>query len=171
MKIKDRPEFRSKPKPFTMRGDEMVSGAIKVMAEKNIGSVIIVDDEQRVKGIVTERDFLRRLLDSALDPEITPLSAIMTSEVKTAQDEDEVVDWIRQMSNERFRHLPVIDSDGRLVKVFSQGDFVSYTWPELLSRITEKTKETFSMGRFQAPLMILGILVYTVIILIVIRSA
>ncbi len=170
MKIKDRPEFKSKPKPFTMRGDEMVSGAIKVMAEKNIGSVVIVDDAQRVKGIVTERDFLRRLLENALDPKVTPLSSIMTSEVKTAQVDDEVINWIRQMSNERFRHLPVVDDEGRLVNLFSQGDFVSYTWPELLTQITAKTKETFSMGRFQLPMLIFGILLYTVVILIVIRG-
>ncbi len=171
MKIKDRPEFKSKPKPFTMRGEEMISGAIKVMAEKNIGSVVIVDDAQHIKGIVTERDFLRRLLDTALDPQITPLSSIMTTEVKTAQVDDKVVDWIRQMSNERFRHLPVVDDDGRLINVFSQGDFVSYTWPELLTQFTAKTKETFSMGRFQLPMMIFGILLYTVVILIVVRGA
>ena len=70
---------------------------------------------------------MRRLLNKSLDPNTTPLSDIMTTEVRTGRAEDEVVDWLRQMSNERFRHLPVVDEQGRLVNFMSQGDFVSFT--------------------------------------------
>ena len=93
------------------------------MSEKNIGSVVIVDDDMQVKGIVTERDLMRRLLNKALDPNTTPLSAIMTTEVRTGRAEDDVIGWLRQMSNERFRHLPVVDEEGRLVNIMSQGRF------------------------------------------------
>ncbi len=62
MKIKDRQEFVHKPPPFALHGDEKVSTAIKSMAEKNIGSVVIVDDHMKVRGIVTERDLVRQLL-------------------------------------------------------------------------------------------------------------
>ena len=66
MKIQDRPEYRSKPVPFSLRGNDMVPTAVKTMSEKNIGSVVIVDDEMQVKGIVTERDLKRRLINKAL---------------------------------------------------------------------------------------------------------
>ena len=71
--------------------------------------MVIVDDEMQVKGIVTERDLMRRLLNKSLDPKMTPLSSIMSTEVRTGRADDEVIDWLRQMSNERFRHLPVVD--------------------------------------------------------------
>src|SRR5271166_3827078 len=89
MKLKDRPEYKSKPAPFSLRADDVIPTAVKTMSEKNIGSVVIVDDEMQVKGIVTERDLMRRLLNKSLDPKTTPLSAIMTSEVRTASENDE----------------------------------------------------------------------------------
>ena len=164
MKIKDRPEYRSKPVPFSLRSDDVVPTAVKTMSEKNIGSVVIVDDEMQVKGIVTERDLMRRLLNKALDPNTTPLSAIMTSEVRTGRADDEVIDWLRQMSNERFRHLPVVDEQGRLVNIMSQGDFVSFTWPDLLSLLKEKTRDTLKGGASQMPILVTGMLAYAVLV-------
>ena len=58
----DRPEYRSKPVPFSLSANDLVQTAVKIMSEKNIGSVVIVDDDMQVKGIVTERDLMRRLL-------------------------------------------------------------------------------------------------------------
>jgi CBS domain-containing protein len=169
MKIKDRPEYRSKPVPFSLRGDDVVPTAVKTMSEKNIGSVVIVDDDMQVKGIVTERDLMRRLLNKALDPNTTPLSAIMTSEVRIGHADDEVIDWLRQMSNERFRHLPVVDEQGRLVNIMSQGDFVSFTWPDLLSLFKEKTRDTLKGGASQMPILVTGILAYAVLVLAIVK--
>lgn len=169
MKLKDRPEYRSKPVPFSLRADDVVPTAVKTMSEKNIGSVVIVDDEMQVKGIVTERDLMRRLLNKALDPNTTPLSAIMTSEVRTGRADDEVIDWLRQMSNERFRHLPVVDEQGRLVNIMSQGDFVSFTWPDLLSLLKEKTRDTLKGGASQMPILITGMLAYAVLVLAIVK--
>ena len=131
MKIKERPEFFNKSAVFCLKKSDFVASAIDVMAERNIGSVIIVDQDNKVNGIVTERDLLRRVLAKNLDPRTTPLSTIMTSDIRAARPEDNVIDWLRIMSNERFRHLPVIDDSGKLINVMSQGDFVSYTWPYL----------------------------------------
>ena len=63
MKIKDRLEFANKAPPYALRGEEKVSAAIELMAERNIGSVVIVDYDMKVQGIVTERDLVRRLLE------------------------------------------------------------------------------------------------------------
>lgn len=146
MQIKDRPEFRRKDTVLTMEADAMVATAVTVMSEKNYGAVVIVTTDQKPIGIVTERDFMRRLLAKGLDPTKTALRDIMTSDLKVAKPEDELLDWLRQMSNDRFRHVPVVDDDGRVITIMSQGDFVSYTWPELLSRLTEQAKATFELS-------------------------
>lgn len=146
MQIKDRPEFRRKDTVLTMEAHAMVATAVTVMSEKNYGAVVIVTTDQKPIGIVTERDFMRRLLAKGLDPTKTALRDIMTSDLKVAKPEDELLDWLRQMSNDRFRHVPVVDDDGRVITIMSQGDFVSYTWPELLSRLTEQAKATFELS-------------------------
>jgi CBS domain-containing protein len=73
VKIKERCEFAHKPADYTLRGDEKVSTAIKVMAQRNIGSVVVVDDDMKVQGIVTERDLVRlaRGLIGGRSPPIT----------------------------------------------------------------------------------------------------
>src|SRR5271166_7056777 len=167
MKLKDRPEYRSKPTPFSLRADDVVPTAVKTMSDKNIGSVVIVGDDMQVKGIVTERDLMRRLLNSSLDPRTPPLSSIMTAEVRTGRADDEVIDWLRQMSNERFRHLPVVDENGRLVNIMSQGDFVSFTWPDLLGLLKEKTRESLKGGASQPPILVAGMMTYAVLVLVI----
>lgn len=169
MKIKDRPEFKNKASPFVLSAKDMVFTAIQTMSDKNIGSVVIVDKDNKVEGIVTERDLMRRLLSGSLDAKKTPLSLIMTREVKTATPDDQVIDWLRQMSNERFRHIPVVDAEGRLINLLSQGDFVSFTWPELLLNLREKTAETMRSNYAPVPILIGGIMIYSLILLAVLK--
>lgn len=146
MQIKDRPEYNSKSAVLTFAPDETVAVAVQAMSEKNYGAAIIISPDRKPLGIVTERDFMRRLLNKGLDQNSTPLSAIMTSDLKLARGDDNLLDWLRQMSNERFRHLPVVDDDGKLVGIMSQGDFVAYTWPELFSRVREQATATFNIN-------------------------
>lgn len=146
MKIKDRPEFKSKSQVLTFAPSDSVLSAIKTMSEKNYGAAIIISPDHKPLGIVTERDFMRRLLNQELNPKTTMLSEIMTTDLKLAREDDDLLDWLRQMSNDRFRHLPVVDENGFLVSIMSQGDFVSYTWPQLLGRVAEQTKATFNIN-------------------------
>ena len=138
--------------------------ASKRMAERNYGSIIVVDGERRVLGLLTERDILRRLVAAERDPARTKISDIMTSDLRVARAGDDVVGWLRLMSNERFRRLPVVDDDQRLINVITQGDFVSYTWPDLLDQTRALVKQTFG-GTFSLPILIGGVLFYTVIII------
>ena len=146
MQIKDRPEFSRKAAVMTFSPDQDVFTAIQAMSEKNYGAAVVISPDQKPLGIVTERDFMRRLLNAGLDPKTTPLSAIMTSDLKLARGDDDLLDWLRQMSNDRFRHLPVVDDNGTLIGIMSQGDFVSYTWPQLFARLTEQAKATFELS-------------------------
>jgi signal-transduction protein with cAMP-binding, CBS, and nucleotidyltransferase domain len=169
MKIKDRIEFKSKAPVMAFAPDDMVIQAVKAMSEKNYGASVIVDGDNKPIGIVTERDFMRRLLAKGLDANTTPISKIMTSDLKLASEEDQVVEWLRVMSNERFRHLPVVDSQGKLVNLMSQGDFVSYTWPQLLTRAKEAVAKSF-MERFHLHLIVGGVMFYSIIMVFVMRS-
>jgi len=146
MKIKDRPEFKRKSQVLTFSPGDTVFAAVQTMSEKNYGAAVIVSDDHKPVGIVTERDFMRRLLNQERDPKTTKLAEIMTTDLKLAREDDDLLDWLRQMSNDRFRHLPVIDEHGVLVSIMSQGDFVSYTWPQLLGRVAEQTKATFNIA-------------------------
>ncbi len=170
MKIKDRPEFNSKSAVMTFKPDDSVHTAIKAMSEKNYGAAVIVNANRKPVGIVTERDFMRRLLNQELDPKKTKLSAIMSSDLKLAKADDDLLDWLRQMSNERFRHLPVVDDEGTLVGIMSQGDFVSYTWPELIGRIKEQAKATFDINPSIFSALGAGILLVLVMIFALIIS-
>jgi len=84
------------------------------MAEKNYGSVIIVDADNKVIGVATDRDVMNKVVGKELDPKTTPLSAIMTKDPRGVIVTDDLLDWLRIMSNEGFRRLPVVDADGHI---------------------------------------------------------
>lgn len=169
MKIKDRPEFLNKPKPLSFPPEETVMTAVSAMTELNVGSVMIVDHAGKLTGVVTERDILKRLVGQKRDPQTTKLSEIMTSGVKVARADDDLIEWMRTMSNERFRRLPIVDESGRVISVMTQGDFVAYTWPNLLYQAREVTRSTIS-GNYQIMLVIGSILVYTVVLVAILAG-
>jgi CBS domain-containing protein len=169
MKIKDRIEFKNKAPVLTFTPDNMVIQAVKAMSDKNYGASVIVDSGNKPVGIITERDLMRRLLAKGLDANTTPISKIMTSDLKLASEEDQVVEWLRVMSNERFRHLPVVDAQGKLLNLMSQGDFVSYTWPQLLTRVKDVAVKSF-MERFHLHMIVGGIMLYSIVMIFVMRA-
>lgn len=159
MKISERREYSSKSKPLSFKQDDTVSTAVKSMTEFNYGAVAIVNDDGTVAGIVSERDIMKRLVNQNKNPEKTKLSEIMTKDVRTATEDDLVVDWLRIMSNERFRHLPIVNDKKQLISMMSQGDFVSYTWPELIGDVKAKAVESWGVGH-QVIMIVLAMLAY-----------
>lgn len=168
MQLRDRPEFKSKPKPVTFRKEVTVAEALAVMAAKNIGAVIVVDEAEKVAGVVTERDILIKIAAAGRDPKTTLLDDIMTREVKVARETDDVLEWMQAMSNQRFRRLPVVDGDGKVVAVFTQGDFVSYTWPDLLFQARQLATATIARS-YGIWLVVGGVMLYTLLMLLVLR--
>ena len=164
MKICERPEFKSKKATVTYKENDKVIDAVKKMSKENFGSVVVVDNNHKVKGIVTERDLMKKLLNNGMNPNTTKLKEIMTSPVKVADKDDELVGWLRQMSNERFRHVPVVDKTGKLINIMSQGDFVSYTWPDLIYQVKELAKEGYPKIN-QLVIVCLGVLIYTLVLM------
>ncbi len=168
MKLKERPEFLQKRETLTFPPETNVSVAVREMAARDFGSVIIVDGEKKPLGIFTERDLLKRVVGKQKDPSSTPLKDVMTSNLRMAKDDDDLIDWLRMMSNERFRHLPVVDADGHLMTVMSQGDFVSYTWPELLGRVSEQTRASLG-GKYYPYFIAAAIMIYTLLVVVVLN--
>ncbi|GIT90817.1 hypothetical protein JANAI62_12720 [Jannaschia pagri] len=165
-RLMDRPEYRSKPRPLTRPPETTVTDAVAAMSDKNYGCVIIVDGADKVTGVVTERDIMNKVVGRGLDPKTTPLSEIMTAEPRLAREDDDMLDWLRIMSNERFRRLPVVDGEGRIKAVFTQGDFVSYTWPDLMGQMGSILKAQ-AIGNFHYLLIGGGILIYVLAMIVV----
>ena len=132
----DRPEFKSKPQPITFKKTDSVAKAVKIMSEKNYGSVVIVDNQSKVIGICTERDILKKLVNQKLNPEKTRLEKIMTANPRVGREDDEVLSWLRTMSNDRFRRLPVVDNQGKIKDEQNQTDQVKSS-----SKIKTKSKK------------------------------
>lgn len=168
MQLRDRPEFASKPRPVTFPADTTVAAAVAEMSQRNIGAVVVTDGDGHVTGIVTERDIMVRIVNARRDAAATTLDDIMTREVRVARETDEVLSWMRIMSNERFRRLPVVDDDGRVVAVFTQGDFVSYTWPDLWHQAKQLATATVARS-YGIWLVLGGVALYTLLMVLVLR--
>lgn len=167
MRIADRTELQSKAPPLTCGPETTVFDAVTQMAEKNFGSIFITDADMHVLGVMTERDIFRRVIGESRDPKTTPISEVMTTDVRMANKDDKILDWLQVMSNERFRRLPIVDENKRLVSVMSQGDFVAYSWPQMLSQLGQMAQATLAPA-FNPLAIILGGLTYGLIIVIVV---
>lgn len=99
-----------------------VYDAIRLMAEKGIGALLVVDGEQ-IAGIVTERDYARKVVLLDRSSKATRVEEIMTSKVRYVESSQTTDECMALMTAHRMRHLPVFD-DGKLVGLVSIGDLV-----------------------------------------------
>lgn len=114
----------------TIAPDAEVRQLLVLLAERNIGAVVVSSDGATIEGIVSERDVVRRLNDLGADLLATLVSEIMTTSVRTCEPGD-AVDGLREtMTEHRIRHLPVV-RDGRLIGIVSIGDVVKSAIAEL----------------------------------------
>ncbi|MDH3615800.1 MAG: CBS domain-containing protein [Gammaproteobacteria bacterium] len=99
-----------------------VLDAIKIMAKRSIGSLLVMEDGE-LKGIVTERDYARKVIVKGRSSKSTQVREIMTPDVCTAKMHQTVNDCMAVMTERRIRHLPVVD-DGEVLGLISIGDLV-----------------------------------------------
>lgn len=102
--------------------DATVFDAIRLMAEKGIGA-LVVTDKDTVAGMLSERDYARKVLLKGRSSRDTPVRAIMSPDVVFAEPEDKIEQCMNVMTDKRVRHLPVLE-DGKLVGLISIGDLV-----------------------------------------------
>ena len=116
--------LKSKPDQtvHTIRPTASVLDAVKLMAEKNIGALLVMDGEQIV-GIITERDYARKTILMGRTSKETPVRDVMTSEVMYVRPSHTSEECMALMTEGRLRHLPVIDG-GKLFGLISIGDLV-----------------------------------------------
>jgi CBS domain-containing protein len=129
MRIQDVIQGKTSQAVVTIAPDATVRELVALLAEHNVGALVVSDDGERVTGIVSERDVVRRLgSDTAvLDAAVRD---IMTADVRTCAGEDELTDLMQTMTQHRIRHVPVVAS-GRLTGIISIGDVVKNRIGEL----------------------------------------
>lgn len=116
--------LKSKPDAtvHTIDASALVYDAMKRMAEKQIGALVVTEDG-KIVGIVTERDYARKIVLMDRSSKATSVRDIMTREVRYVRPEDSAQSCMALVTEQRLRHLPVIDG-GRLVGMISIGDLV-----------------------------------------------
>jgi len=125
--------------PVTITAEATAAGAASLMREKNIGSLVVFE-EGRPTGIVTERDLVTKVAASDLQPSRVRVRDIMTSPLVAVAPHAEVADAARLMSQRKIRRLPVIQ-EGRLVGMITENDIIRI-WPTLI----EVTREYARAG-------------------------
>jgi CBS domain-containing protein len=118
--------LEGKGKDVEVVGPELtIQAAVARMNERRIGALVVIDADQQLIGIVTERDLLVRVLGASRDPVTTTVAEVMTRELVVIKPADTVARAMTLVTRRRVRHLPVVD-DGRLCGMVSAGDLTSW---------------------------------------------
>ncbi|PYK11970.1 MAG: histidine kinase [Verrucomicrobia bacterium] len=109
---------------FSIRSDALVSEAIEMMDEKNVGALLVMDGDQ-LNGIISERDYTRKIFLRGKRSHETKVSEIMSTNVTVTHPREPVEKCLRLMTDKHIRHLPVVEGD-QVVGVISIGDLVKH---------------------------------------------
>ena len=107
---------------WSIAPNAMVFDAIQLMADKNVGALPVVENGKLV-GIISERDYTRKVILRGKSSKDTPVRDIMTQELMTVHSTDSVSECMRLMTDKRVRHLPVMEG-GKMIGIVSIGDLV-----------------------------------------------
>ena len=119
--------------------DASVFEAIQLMADKTVGSILVMDGEKML-GIITERDYARKVILKGRSSETTRVAEIMTCEILTTSGAETVNQCMETMTERRIRHLPVVEGE-RVVGMISIGDLVQ-------AIITDQQEEIEQLGQY-----------------------
>jgi CBS domain-containing protein len=106
-------------------GDSSVLDAVRRMVDFNVGSLLVTDSGRDI-GIVTERDYLRRVTLEGRDENETPVREIISSPLVVVSPQTTVEECMALMTDHRIRHVPVVGDDGKVVGLVSIGDLVKF---------------------------------------------
>lgn len=107
-----------------------LSEAAQLLSERRIGAIVIVDGQQPVKGILSERDIVRAIATHGVRALEEPISRFMTGQVVTCTGNTSINDLMEMMTQQKFRHVPVVEG-GQLVGIVSIGDVVKQRVEEI----------------------------------------
>ncbi|MCF7201747.1 CBS domain-containing protein [Pseudomonas oligotrophica] len=120
----------------TIAPTDSVLDALRLMAQKNVGALPVADADGRLVGIVSERDYARKMVLLGRSSFATPVSAIMTSSLVTVEPRQTIRECMQIMTDKHLRHLPVVEN-GRTLGLLSIGDVVKETMAEQDSLIQQ----------------------------------
>jgi CBS domain-containing protein len=106
--------------PVTVRSDATIVDAARLMRDRDIGPLVVVDSDQ-VRGIVTDRDLVVRGLADGGDPNSVRIGDVCTGDVEAVSPDEPIADAVRRMEQRDVRRLPVVE-DGRPVGIVAMGD-------------------------------------------------
>jgi CBS domain-containing protein len=110
---------------WSIAPNSMVFDAIQLMADKNVGALPVVDNGELV-GMISERDYTRKIILKGRSSKDTPVREIMTPKVVTVNTAEAVGECMRVMTESRVRHLPVVEGK-KMIGLISLGDLVKWT--------------------------------------------
>jgi CBS domain-containing protein len=116
---------KSSPNLLSVASTATVTEAVALMDEKGLGSVLVRDAAGKMAGIFTERDLMRRVVRQGRDPKTTPMSAVMSPEVRQVPATESIVETLRIMVEHGYRHMLVAE-DGKPVGVVSIRDLMRW---------------------------------------------
>jgi CBS domain-containing protein len=114
----------------TIEPTATLEAAVAILAKHRIGALVVLGADQRVIGILSERDIVRALAQLGVGALQTPLAEVMTRKVVTCGESETVAGVMERMTTGKFRHVPVLDQD-RLVGIVSIGDIVKHRLSEI----------------------------------------
>lgn len=127
----------------SLPADANMSDATILLAAKRIGAVVVRDDSGNIAGILSERDVVRALAAESVRALALPVSKYMTRPVATCEEGDSVEVLMEMMTRGRFRHVPVLDTQGQLAGIISIGDVVK-------THIEETQREASNLRQYIA---------------------
>ena len=131
---------------WTIRPEAKVLEALGLMAKKGIGALVVVDTDEDVIGILSERDYARKIILMGRQSQDTPVNDIMTKEVYGVHYDTTAEECMALMTDKHIRHLPVC-KDGKLAGIISIGDVVKAVITQ--QKVTIENLENYIMGKYQ----------------------
>jgi CBS domain-containing protein len=114
--------------------------AIQAMISRGMGAAAVVDENQIVAGIFTERDVLKKIALSGRDPKTIPIHEVMSAPVVMATKSTSIVEALQVMVDQQKRHLPVVEENGKLIGILSIRHVLERKVDELTKQLEHATK-------------------------------
>ena len=116
-------EIMTRNPEYCLPSDSVMKAA-QLMKSKDVGPIPIVDDKdgKRLTGIITDRDLAIKVVAEARDPNTTTVTQVMTGDVATCKESDDVEKALKLMEHRQVRRIPIVDDDKRLMGIIAQAD-------------------------------------------------
>jgi len=130
--------------PITAAVSSTIFEVMELMAEKNVGRAIITENQATV-GIFTEKDVLKRVMSSRLDPKATPIKKVMTSPVRSVSEDTHIIEALAKMYRSKFRHLLVREKKGKIAGIITMRRIL-----ELAVELGQRLPESQTVGNIMS---------------------